>query len=102
MDVCISWYSCSIMMDENCKYVNNFTKSLDPSRNNYTFASYLGLVGEGMDNLNFSNQIAVYDNFYYLNFYGFHNKKTFYFSINLPYNNCPKEFFKIYKYTSMK
>ena len=101
MDACISGYSCSIMMDENGKYVNNFTKPLDPSRNNYTFASHLGLVGEGMDNLNFSNQIAVYDNFYYLNFYGFHNKKTFYFSINGPYN-CPKEFFQIYKYTSMK
>lgn len=101
MDACISGYSCSIMTDENGKFINNFTKPLDPSKNNYTFASHLGLVGEDMDDLNFSNQIAVYDNFYYLNFYGYHNKKTFYFSINAPYN-CPKEFFQIYKDTSMK
>ena len=100
-EACISGYSSCIMMDENGKYVNNFTKPLDPSRNNYTYASHLGLVGEGLDDLNFSNQIAVYDDFYFLNFYGFHNKKTFYFSINGPYN-CPKEFFQMYKDTSMK
>ena len=65
------------------------------------FASHLGLVGEGMDNLNFSNQISVYDDFYFMNFYGYNNKTTFYFSMNAPYN-CPKEFFQIYKDTSMK
>ena len=101
MDACISGYSCANMTDENGKCINTFTKPLDPSKNNYTFASHLGLVGEGMDNLNFSNQISVYDNFYYLNFYGYHNKKIFYFSINGPYN-CPKEFFQIYKDASMK
>ena len=54
-----------------------------------------------MDNLQFSNQIKVYDDFYFLNFYGFHNNKTFYFSVNGPYN-CPKEFFQAYKDVSLK
>ena len=101
MEACISGYSGSIMTDENGKNVHQFTKPLDPCKNNYTFASHLVLVGEEMDNLNFSNQIAVYDTFYFFNFYGFHNKKTFYFSMNAPYN-CPKEFFQIFKDTSMK
>ena len=101
MEACISGYSSSIMTDEKGQTVHSFTKPLDPCKNNYTFASHLGLVGEGMDNLNFSNQIAVYDDFYFMNFYGYHNKITFYFSMNAPYN-CPKEFFQIYKDTSMK
>jgi len=101
MDACISGYSLSIMTDEKGNQINQFTKPLDPCKNNYTFASHLGLVGENLDHLNFSNQIAVYDTFYYFNFYGFHNKVTFYFSINAPYN-CPEEFFKIFKDTSMK
>ena len=101
MEACISGYSSSIMTDENGNIVHNFTKPLDPCKNNYTFASHLGLVGEGMDNLNFSNQIEVYDTFYFFNFYGFHNKDTFYFSMNAPYN-CPEEFFQIFKDTSMK
>ena len=101
MEACISGYSLAIMTDENGNTVHSFKKPLDPCKNNYTFASHLGLVGEGMDNLNFSNQIAVYDKFYYFNFYGFHNKNTFYFSMNAPYN-CPEEFFQIFKDTSMK
>ena len=101
MEACISGYSSSIMTDEKGQTVHSFTKPLNPCKNNYTFASHLGLVGEGMDNLNFSNQIAVYDDFYFMNFYGYHNRDTFYFSMNAPYN-CPKEFFQIYKDTSMK
>ena len=101
MDACISGFSCSIMTDENGKSVHQFTKPMDPCKNNYTFTSHLGLVSEGMENLNFSNQIAVYDTFYFVNFYGFHNRTTFYFSMNAPYN-CPKEFFQITKDTSMK
>jgi len=100
-DACISGYSCSNMTDEKGNIINTFKKPLNPSTNNYTFASHLGLVSQKMDDLQFSNQIAVYDKFYYLNFYGFHNKKTFYFSINGPYN-CPKEFFQTYKNVSMK
>ena len=65
MEACISGYSLAIMTDENGNTVHSFKKPLDPCKNNYTFASHLGLVGEGMDNLNFSNQIAVYDKFYY-------------------------------------
>jgi len=101
MDPCISGYSAAIMTDETGKMIHQFTKPMDPCKTNYTFASHLGLVGENMDNLNFSNQIAVYDTFYFFNFYGFHNKNTFYFSMNAPYN-CPKEFFQIFKDTSMK
>lgn len=101
MDACISGYSNSIMTDESGKSVHQFTKPLDPCKNNYTFASHLGLVGEGMDHLNFSNQIAVYDTFYFFNFYGFHNRETFYFSMNAPYN-CPNSFFQIFKDTSLK
>ncbi len=100
-EACISGYSGSIMTNEQGELVNNFTKPLNPSLNNYTFASHLGLVGVEMDNLQFSNQIAVYDDFYFLNFYGFHNTKTFYFSVNGPYN-CPEEFFQTYKDVSMK
>jgi len=100
-EACISGYSSSIMNDENGKIINSFTKPLNPSTNNYTFASHLGLVGVGMDNLQFSNQIAVYDTFYFFNFYGFHNEKTFYFSNNGPYN-CPKEFYQTYKDVSIK
>lgn len=100
-EACISGYSGAIMMDEQGQIVNNFTNPLNPAIHNYTFASHLGLVGEGMDNLNFSNQIAVYDDFYFLNFYGFHNENTFYFSVNGPYN-CPEKFFQTYKDVSMK
>lgn len=101
MDGCISGYTGSIMTDETGKIIHQFSKPLDPCKSNYVFASHLGLVSEEMDNLNFSNQIAVYETFYFFNFYGFHNKKTFYFSMNAPYN-CPEEFFKIFKDTSMK
>jgi len=100
-EACISGYSGSIMTDEQGQMVNNFTKPLNPSYHNYSFASHLGLVGEGMDNLQFSNQIAVYDQFYFLNFYGFHNENTFYFSVNGPYN-CPENFFQTFKDVSMK
>jgi len=100
-EACISGYSGAIMTDEQGQLVNNFTKPMSPVLNNYTFASHLGLVGAEMDNLQFSNQIAVYDEFYFLNFYGFHNTKTFYFSVNAPYN-CPEEFFQTYKDVSMK
>jgi hypothetical protein len=100
-EACISGYSGSIMTNEQGETIHNFTKPLNPSYNNYTFASHLCLVGSEMDNLQFSNQIAVYDNFYFLNFYGFHNNKTFYFSVNGPYN-CPKEFFQTYKDVSLK
>lgn len=101
MEACISGYSACIMTDKNGKTVHQFTKPMDPCKNNYTFTSNLGLVSEGMDHLNFSNQIAVYDTFYFFNFYGFHNRSTFYFSMNGPYN-CPKDFFQTIKDTSMK
>ena len=100
-EACISGYSGAIMTDEQGNCVHSFKKPLNPSTNNYTFASHLGLVSAEMDDLQFSNQIAVYDDFYFLNFYGFHNRDTFYFSINGPYN-CPDEFFQTYKDVSMK
>ena len=100
-ETCISDYSGSIMTNEQEEMVNNSTKPLNPSLNNYTFASHLSLVGAEMDNFQFSNQIAVYGQFYFLNFYGFHNTKTFYFSVNGPYN-CPEAFFQTYKDVSMK
>ncbi|OUM66517.1 hypothetical protein PIROE2DRAFT_6244 [Piromyces sp. E2] len=99
-EACISGYSGSIMTDEQGHTVHSFTKPLNPALHNYTFASHLGLVGEGMDDLQFSNQIAVYDDFYFLNFYGFHNETTFTFSVNGPYN-CPEAFFQTYKDVSM-
>lgn len=101
MEACISGYSWANLTDEKGQTIHRFTKANNPCKTNITFASHLGLVGEGMDNLNFSNLMEVYDDFYFVHFYGYHNKTTFYFSLNAPYN-CPKEFFQIYKDTSMK
>ncbi|ORX45062.1 hypothetical protein BCR36DRAFT_333845 [Piromyces finnis] len=100
-EACISGYSAANLTDEQGQAMNNYSKFLDPCKTNYTFTSHLGLVGVGMDNLQFSNQIAVYDQFYFLNLYGFHNKETFYFSVNGPYN-CPEKFFQNFKDISMK
>ena len=54
-----------------------------------------------MDNLHFLSDFPISPYFYVLYLYGFHNLKTFYFSVNAPYN-VPKELFDTYKDVTMK
>lgn len=72
-----------------------------PNPATYLFASHLGLVGVGYDDIQFRSHSPVYEGMYWPNLYGFHNKKTFAFMFNIPYN-CPKNFFESVKTTSLK
>ena len=77
-------------------YPKNF-----PEPSKYIFASHLGLVGVGFNNVQFRSYSPVYENMYWPNLYGFHNKNIFSFMFNCPYN-CPKKFIDSVKDTSLK
>ena len=100
-DACISGYSRSNFTNEKGERVNNFTKPFHPNKANFIFGSHIGLVGTEMDNLHFLSDFPISPYFYVLYLYGFHNLKTFYFSVNAPYN-VPKELFDTYKDVTMK
>lgn len=91
----------------SCANMRNFkTKELKvpknyPNPNTHLFASHLGLVGVGYDDIQFRSYSPVYEGMYWPNLYGFHNKETFSFMFNIPYN-CPEDFLKSVKETSMK
>lgn len=72
-----------------------------PNPNTYVFASHLGLVGEGYENIQFKSYSPVLEGMYWPNLYGYHNKEIFSFMWNGPYN-CPEKFFSLIKETSLK
>ena len=92
-------YSSANMRDYETKKLTYPKSYPDPSK--YIFASHLGLVGVGFDNVQFRSYSPVYENMYWPNLYGFHNKNTFSFMFNCPYN-CPEDFIQSVKDTSMK
>lgn len=72
-----------------------------PNPATHLFASHLGLVGVGFEDVQFRSHSPVYEGMYWPNLYGFHNKETFSFMFNIPYN-CPDTFLQSVKDTSLK
>ena len=72
-----------------------------PDPSTYVFASHLGLVGVEYENIQFRSHSPVLEGTYWPNLYGFHNKDTFCFMFNYPYN-CPDGYFESIKDTSLK
>ena len=95
---CDVLYFCSNFLDENGKF-HPPKKGFDSE--SITFASHIGLVGEGLDDLQFRFYQPVTNNKYKPSLYGYHNKETFSFLLNCPYNT-PEEYLKIIKDVSLQ
>ncbi len=96
---CESVYFIANMRNEKTGKMINTTKF--PNPNCYIFASHIGLVGVGLDDIQFRMYSFVYKNMYWPNLYGYHNKETFSFVFEIPYNT-PEEYLKSVKNTSLK
>ena len=95
---CDILYFCSNFLDENGKF-HPPKKGFDSE--SITFASHIGLVGVGLDDLQFRFYQPVTNNKYKPSLYGYHNKETFSFLLNCPYNT-PEEYLKIIKDVSLQ
>ncbi|ORX79183.1 hypothetical protein BCR32DRAFT_294584 [Anaeromyces robustus] len=67
----------------------------------YTFASHIGLVSIGLEDLQLRIHFPVFKTMYWPNLYAYHNKETFYFMYDIPYN-CPIDLLQTVKNTSLK
>jgi len=72
-----------------------------PDTFNITFASHLGLVGVGFDDIQFRYHGDIDENMYWPCFYGYHNKDTFTFMFSIP-DTTPENFLQSLKDTSLK
>ena len=79
---------------------SNFPKCY-PHPLTHLFASHLGLVGNGYDDVQFRALSPVLENMYWPYLYAFHNNDIFSFIFVMPYNS-PEGFFESVKDTSLK
>ena len=96
---CESIYFIANMRNQKTGEMSKSTKF--PNPNCYVFASHIGLVGVGLDDIQFRMYSPVYKSMYWPNLYGYHNKETFSFVFEIPYN-CPEDYLKSVKDTSLK
>jgi len=97
---CDSVYFIANMRNQKTGAMINTTKF--PNPNCYVFASHIGLVGVGFEDLQFRLHTFVYGKtMYWPNLYGYHNKETFSFVFEIPHNT-PEGYFESVKNTSMK
>ncbi|ORX75312.1 hypothetical protein BCR32DRAFT_329861 [Anaeromyces robustus] len=71
-----------------------------PNPANLVFASHLGLVGVGFEDIQYRMNSYIYENMYWPTYYGYHNKDIFSFMFNFPCQ-CPERFLQVVKETSM-
>ena len=96
---CDILYFCSNFLDEKGKFT--------PPKEGFdgesvTFASHIGLVGEGLEDIQFRFYQPILNNKYKPSLYGYHNKNTFSFMLKTPFNYCQDDYFKIIKEVSLK
>lgn len=97
---CDSIYFIANMRNQETGEKINTTKF--PNPNCYVFASHIGLVGVGLEDVQFRMYSFVYGKtMYWPNLYGYHNKETFSFVFEIPYNT-PNGYFDNVKNTSLK
>jgi len=72
-----------------------------PDTYNITFASHLGLVGNGFEDIQFRYHGDIDENMYWPCFYGYHTKDTFTFMFSIP-STTPDSFLQSIKDTSLK
>jgi len=97
---CDSVYFIANMRSEETGEMVNTTKF--PNPNCYVFASHIGLVGVGLEDLQFRMYSSVYGKtMYWPNLYGYHNKEIFSFVFEIPYN-VPEDYFQSVKETSLR
>lgn len=97
---CDSIYFIANMRNPETGEMVNTTKF--PNPNCYVFASHIGLVGVGLEDIQFRMYSFVYaKTMYWPNLYGFHNKETFSFVFEIPFNT-PEDYFENVKNTSLK
>lgn len=95
---CDILYFCSNFLDETGKF---HPPKIGFDSESITFASHIGLVGVGLDDLQFRFYQPVQRNKFKPMLYGYHNKETFSFLLNCPYNS-PEDYLKIIKEVSLK
>ena len=96
---CDILYFCSNFLDFETK---KFTPPKDIfDGESVTFASHIGLVGVGFNDLQFRFYQPIMGKKYKPSLYGYHNKETFSFMLKTPFN-IPEEYFKIIKDISLK
>jgi len=93
-----AYYSCNLRNYETGEI--HFSENY-PNPYDLVFASHIGVVGYGLDDIQFRIRSLMEGDMYWATFYGFHNKETFSFVYNVPYNT-PKEYFDSVKETSLK
>ena len=96
---CESVYFIANMRNQITGEINQNTKF--PNPNCYVFASHIGLIGDGLDDVQFRMHSSVYKTMYWPNLYGYHNKEIFSFVFEIPYN-ISEDYFKSVKDTSLK
>lgn len=96
---CDILYFCSNFLNYETKKFNPPKKKFDGE--SVTFASHIGLVGVGLNDLQFRFYQPVMDKKYKPSLYGYHNKEIFSFVLKTPFN-IPEDYFKIIKDVSLK
>ena len=95
---CDITYFLSNFFDENGKFIPPKTFFDGES---ISFASHIGLVGEGFEDVQFRFYQPIENNKYKALFYGFHNQETFSFMLLAPFNYSD-DYLKILKEVSLK
>ncbi|ORX80519.1 hypothetical protein BCR32DRAFT_268835 [Anaeromyces robustus] len=98
---------------ESCDGIYNYANTPDKDKNalnfpktyphplTHLFASHIGLVGVGYNDIQFRLNSRIFKNLYWPNLYGYHNKGTFSFLFTVP-SDRPEGFFENVKETSLK